>query len=358
MAYTTINKSTDYFNTVTFTGDGSLPRAITGVGHSPDFVWLKNRSVAYHHQLYDSVRGTSAGVLYSSLTDAEDSTYQMSSFDSDGYTMGSNLGAVNGSGENIVSWNWKANGAGSANTNGSISSTVSANTTAGFSIVSWTGSGADATVGHGLSSAPTIFIVKNRTDASTDWRVGQVLTSTNNMTDGNGYYMELNDTKASTNPGSANQWGSTPTAPTNQVFTVGSNNSNNGSSDNMIAYCFAEKTGYSKFGSYTGNGNADGTFVYTGFKPAFVLIKRATGASGRWVLWDSKRNPSNLMDNALFPNSSVVENDGYWKIDGLSNGFKIKDPEVEINASGATFIYMCFAEAPLVGTNNIPATAR
>ena len=342
MAYTTIKKPSDYFNTKIFTGDGSLPRAITGVGHQPDFVWLKNRDVGYQHQLYDSVRGTSAGVLYSSLSDAEDSTYQMSSFDSDGYTMGSQMGAVNGSGENIVSWSWKANGTGASNTDGSITSTVSANTTSGFSIVSYTGTGTQpSTVGHGLGVTPKMFIVKPRTDAQS-WCVYHESV-------GAGYLTYLDITSAS---GGSSVWNST--SPTSSVFTVNDNQVNS-SGITYIAYCFAEVKGFSKFGSYTGNGSDDGIFIYTGFKPAFVIIKSTS--INTWIMLDNKRGSYNVNQSKLFADANSAENtDTSNGIDFLSNGLKLRRNNSEINTSGQSYIYMAFAEEPLVGDN--PATAR
>ncbi len=345
MAYTTINKSTDYFNTKLFTGDGSLPRAITGVGHQPDFVWLKNRDVSYHHQLYDSVRGTSAGVLYSSSPDAEDSTYQMSSFDSDGYTMGSQLGAVNGSGENIVSWNWKA-GTTSGLSGGTITpSTYSINATSGFGIYAYTGTNANGTITHGLGSTPSVIIVKNRTTSAKAWIVGHKSIGFQNA-------LYLNSTDGSTSE--PNLFNST--APTSSVFTVGTGSLINDSGDSYIAYAFAEKTGYSKFGSYTGNGNADGSFIYTGFKPAFLMVKR-TDTADTWIMYDNKRigyNPNNYF---LQANSNAAESSSD-RFDLLSNGFKPRYDWTPINASGGTYIYMAFAEAPLVGSNNVPCTAR
>ncbi len=346
MAYTTINKSTEYFNTKIFTGDGYLPRAITGVNHQPDFVWLKNRSVAYHHQLYDSVRGTSAGVLYSSSPDAEDSTYQMSSFDSDGYTMGSQLGAVNGSGENIVSWNWKA-GTTSGLSGGTITpSAYSINATSGFGIYAYTGTNANGTITHGLGSTPSVIIVKNRTTSAKAWIVGHKSIGFQNA-------LYLNSTDGSTSE--HNLFNST--APTSSVFTVGTGSLINDSGDSYIAYAFAEKTGYSKFGSYTGNGNADGSFIYTGFKPAFVMFKNTSSASF-WQIHDSARDPFNEVQKRLAPNSSDAEGSGSIPIDFLSNGIKLRTTATTWNESGSNFIYMAFASAPLVGTNNIPATAR
>jgi len=334
MAYTTIKKPSDYFNTKLYTGTGAS-QSITGIGFQPDWIWFKVRSETGNHNLFDSIRGSNK-ILQSSTTIAEaTSTDLLTSFDSDGFTVNTDDG-VNGSSKTYASWNWLANGAGSANTDGSITSTVSANTTSGFSIVKWTGTGSSGTIGHGLGVAPKVVIVK-RYSAAADW----VYYTT--AIDGSLDYLFLNTTAAKAD--------SSASVPTSTVFSKSDTNN-----ETQIAYCFAEKTGYSKFGTYTGNGNSDGSFIYTGFKPAWIMVKRTTDVTGRWVLWDSKRNPSNLMDNALFPNSSAVENDGYWKIDGLSNGFKIKDPEVEINASGATFIYMAFAEEPLVGDN--PCTAR
>ena len=360
MAYTDIDKPSDYFETKLYTGTGAT-QSITGVNFQPDLVWLKSRNNAYNHNFFDSVRGV-LKMLRPNTTNAEATiSNTLTSFNSDGFTLGSDAG-VNESSSNQVSWNWKA---GTSFTNdasatgvGSIDSAGSVNTDAGFSIVSWTGNGADATIAHGLSQAPTIYFVKNRADAA-DWRVGQVLGG-NIMTGGNGYYMELNDTKASTNPGSATLWGSTPTAPTSSVFTVGSNNANNGSSDAMIAYCFHSVKGYSKFGSYTGNNNANGTFVYTGMKPAFVMIKNSTTSSTSWVIQDTKRSSSsggNPADKRLLPNATTAEATDS-AIDLLSNGFKIRSTGSWTNDSANTYIYMAFAESPFVTSTGIPATAR
>ena len=359
MAYTTIKKPSDYFNTKLYSGnanaESSTTQSITGVGFQPDFTWIKERSSTSSHVLTDAVRGATKKLDSNTTNEEQTKPQQLQSFNSDGFTVGDD-GAINRNGDTYASWNWLGANGTASNSNGSITSTVSANTAAGFSIVSWTGSGADATVGHGLSSAPTIYIVKNRSDTS-DWRVGQVLTSSNNMTNGNGYYMELNDTKASTNPGSADTWGATPTAPTSSVFTVGSNNAHNGSGDNMIAYCFHSVKGYSKMGSYTGNGNADGTFVYTGFSPAFILWKSSSNAEGWWIA-DNKRTIYNPTNNLLRPDTGDAElvGNANLKLDFLSNGFKLRQTDGALNGSGLSYIYMAFAEEPLVGDN--PATAR
>ena len=342
MAYTTINKSTDYFNTKLYTGTGST-NAQTGVGFQPDWTWIKNRTaVGEGHHLYDAVRGVEKR-LRSDSTSAESTVSTgLTTFGTDGFTVGSNAG-VNGNGNGIASWNWLANGAGSANTDGSISSTVSANTTSGFSIVSYTGTGANATVGHGLGVAPKMVILKSRANAY-NWGVYHASIGATK-------YLRLNSTNAEATSSAYFQ----DTAPTSTLITLGSDLNIN-DSGNMIAYCFAEKQGYSKFGSYTGNGNADGTFVYTGFKPAWVLIKRSSAAGDQWQLSDNKRGINGAI-KTLYPDSTEVETSGD-SIDFLSNGFKNKSSSVARNGSGSTYIYMAFAEAPLVGSNNIPATAR
>ena len=342
MAYTTINKSTDYFNTKLYTGNGST-QSITGVGFQPDFCWFKRRDTgASNHALQDAVRGVTK-FIQSNTTSAEaTSSNYLTSFNSDGFSLAGD-GDVNENNANHASWNWKANGAGSANTDGSISSTVSANTTSGFSIVSYTGTGANATVGHGLGSLCKFIIIK-RLNSTNDWEIGSTAL---------GWDKHLYFTTGAANT-SSNRWQST--APTNSVFYLGPAAGNNASSSPLIAYCFAEKQGYSKFGSYTGNGNADGTFVYTGFKPAWVLIKRSSAAGDQWQLSDNKRGINGAI-KTLYPDSTEVETSGD-SIDFLSNGFKNKSSSVARNGSGSTYIYMAFAEAPLVGSNNIPATAR
>jgi len=346
MAYTDIDKPSDYFNTSLWTGNGGT-QSITGVGFQPDWVWGKGRTlVGYNHGLVDSVRGTGKN-LYSNLTDAEQ-TYStgITSFDSDGFSVGSGNVFNNGS-NTYVAWNWLAdNTSGSSNTDGSITSTVSANTTSGFSIVSYTGTGSNATVGHGLSSAPKMIIVKDRS-AAKNWTVYHIGV-------GNDKDILLDVTNAEN---TSTAWNNT--TPTSSVFSIGTLGNVNTSSNNYIAYCFAEKKGFSKFGSYTGNGNADGTFVYTGFKPAWVLVKRTDGVQD-WFIIDNKRNTFNVSNTALLPNASdsdYTDTNIYGK-DMLSNGFKVRGSASRQNASGGTYIYMAFAEQPLVGTNNIPATAR
>ena len=344
MAYTTIKKPTDYFNTVLYEGNGATGRGITGVGHQPDFVWIKNRDATTPHVLTDAVRGATV-TLNSNDTSADDTISNgLTAFGTDGFTIGGN-GSFNYSNESFVSWNWKANNTGSANTDGSISSTVSANTTSGFSIVAWNGN--SGTVGHGLGVKPDFIVIKSRqTAGSNNWVVAHSALGTN-MNDN---YIVLNSNGAAGS--GSNTWGGEPTTTT---FTVSSSVAAN---DNNIAYCFAGKTGYSKFGSYVGNGSTfDNTFVYTGFKPAFIIIKRKDGGGGtaQWLMMDSKRIGYNQSNYRLYPNltNSEITTD---YIDFLSNGFKIRDSGNDFGASGGSYIYMAFAEEPLVGDN--PATAR
>ena len=338
MAYTTINKSSDYFNTKLYTGNGTDDTAITGVNFQTDLLWIKERSSTSYHNLQDAVRGVTKQLISNETNAEETSTSKVKSFDSDGFTLGTS-GAVNENTQTYVSWNWKANGTGSANTDGTISSTVSANTTSGFSIVSWTHNGGNSTIGHGLGVAPKMIITKERSSTGS-W-------NTYHVGSGNGNRLVLQGNNANI---STSLWNST--SPTSSVFSF-----NDGLTSTMIAYCFAEKTGYSKFGSYTGNGNADGTFIYTGFKPAFTIIKR-TDSTSNWLLYDNKREGYNQVNDYLNPDNGNAEGGGDNYLDLLSNGFKTRVASQSINVSGASYIYMCFASAPLVGTNNVPANAR
>ena len=343
MAYTTINKSTDYFNTKLYTGNGGT-NAITGVGFQPDWLWLKKRNSSANHFLFDAVRGASKE-LNSNNNEAEASPANyLSSFNSDGFTIGSDSD-INGNSDTFASWNWKANGAGSANTDGATASTVSANTTSGFSIVKYTGTGSQTTIGHGLGITPKMIIVKRLQNAE-DFAVYHA-------SNGAGTYQSLNTTEAKQT--NANRFN---VAPTSSVFTVNTHESVN-FAENYIAYCFAEKQGFSKFSSYTGNGNADGTFIYTGFKPAFVMVKDSTSAGYNWLMYDNKRlgyNPDNkyLVANENYAEAGSTSDNA---VDLLSNGFKFRTADQNSNRTN-TYIYMAFAEAPLVGSNNTPCTAR
>ena len=339
-----INKPDEYFNTVLYTGNATA-RSITGVGFQPDWVWIKGRTTAYNNTLFDAIRGATKR-LYSNGTDAESTqTATLTSFDSDGFSLGNNA-SVNSATSTFVAWNWLASNTTASNTDGSITSTVSANTTSGFSIVSYTGTGANATVGHGLGAVPKMIIVKDRS-AVKNWTVYHI--GVGNDKD---ILLDVTNTE-----NTSTAWNNT--TPTSSVFSIGTLGNVNTSSNNYIAYCFAEKKGFSKFGSYTGNGNADGTFVYTGFKPAFYMIKR-TDSTGSWIIKDNKRPGYNVNGSYLVANDSLAESTGSGNVasDELSNGFKIRGTSSSLNTSGGTYIYMAFAENPLVGTNNIPATAR
>ena len=354
MSYTNgLDKPSDYFNTILWTGDGTASQPQTGVGFQPDWVWIKTRSTTGGHNIFDSVRGATK-ILGSDNTNAESTnTDSLTSFDSDGFTLAGS-GGTSFSGRTYAGWSWLAGGTASSNTDGSITSSVSASTTSGFSIVSYTGTGANATVGHGLNSAPEMIIVKNRIDAGLNWVTGCEYYS------GWDYVIELNLTDAESNAGGAPTVFTT-TPPTSSVYSVGTAANSNGSGDGIIAYCFHSVKGYSKIGSYTGNGSTDGTFVYTGFKPAFVMIKRSdTGGTGyNWFMLDNKRGTYNPVNPFLKANASDAESTASWsKYDFLSNGFKLRDSDISINASGGTYIYMCFAENPFVTSTGVPTTAR
>jgi hypothetical protein len=352
---TTATQAGKFFNPVLYTGTGAT-NSITGVGFQPDWVWIKARSAAYSHRLADSVRGAGKE-LFSNETVAEatnSANGYVSSFNSDGFSLTSGVG-VNGSGTTFVAWNWKANGAGSTNTAGTITSTVSANTTAGFSVVTYTGNGnvgSNGTVGHGLGVVPSMFIIKRR-DSSGFWYVA---TKDGGTTTAPTYSLftrgssGLNDTGAAFTRNANYASSGYITSSILDLYwlsaavTAGDSYDINFLTGTYVAYCFAEVAGYSKFGSYTGNGSADGPFVFTGFRPAFVLTKR-TDSTSDWQLMDSSRDTYNVANKALFPNTTDLETTGYSK-DFLSNGFKIRDSGASLNASGGTFIYMAFASNP------------
>jgi hypothetical protein len=328
-----------------YTGTGataSISNAVNGVSFQPDFVWAKARSSAESHRLADSVRGATK-VLYSNLTNAEATEATgITAFASNGFTLGS--GTPNGSGITYVGWQWKAGGTAVSNTAGSITSSVSANTTAGFSVVTYTGNGtAGATIGHGLGVAPSMVIAKNRStggSAAYEWTVYHVSLGATKA-------IFLNDTGAAATD--AGYWYNT--APTSSVVTVPSNTRTNVNGSNFVFYCFAPVAGYSAFGSYTGNGSADGPFVYCGFRPRYVMLKRSDtgGANYNWFCYDSARDTYNATQNYLEINLASTEQ--LASVDFLSNGFKVRTSSTYWNASGGTFIYMAFAENPLKFAN-------
>jgi hypothetical protein len=350
MAYTDIDKPDEYFNTLLWTGaDTSSGRDFTGVGFQPDLVWCKTRSDSNGHKWFDSVRGVGKSIQ-SESTGAEttnDGNGYIDSFDADGFSSiagSSNNYNFNNTSTTFVAWNWLASNTTASNTDGTITSTVSANTTSGFSIVSYTGTGSNATVGHGLGSTPKFIAVKKRS-ASSNWGVQHanysILTG-----------LAFNSTAIDV--GGTTWWNST--LPTSSVFSVGTDTVTNASSATFIAYCFADVKGFSKFGSYVANGSTDGTFVYTGFKPAMVIFKNTT-SNEAWSIFDSARDPDNEVEKMLLPSSSNAEASGSNDIDFLSNGFKPRTTN-NPNTSGDTYIYMAFAENPFVTSTSVPTTAR
>ena len=350
MAYTTIKKSSDYFNTKLYTGNATDNRAITGVGFQPGLVWIKTRGSVKNHAIFDIIRDGHTYYIQSNTNAAEaaDAT-SLKSMDSDGFTVGvGSTGAVtNQSGIEMASWNWKANGAGVSNTDGSITSTVSVNTTSGFSIVKYTGTGAGATVGHGLGVKPDMIFSKPYSTAG-DWNVY------------NDSFAAQQRIKLNSTAGVSTNSGIFSSLPTSTLVSIGTSGDINANGTSHLFYCFNSVQGYSKFGSYTGNGSTDGTFVYLGFKPAWVMIKNIS-VSNDWFMIDNSRDtlaPNNPVGRkSLFANTSGAEVTRTTKdMDFLSNGIKLRTADGTQNNAGENYIYMAFAEEPLVGDN--PATAR
>jgi len=342
MAYTTVPKSSDYFLTKLWTGNNT-GQTINGIPFAPHFVWIKNRSASESHTLVDAVRGANNFIKSNDTSVNNTNTEFVKSLTSDGYTLG-NADEVNNGSNNIVGWNWKANGQGSSNTAGSINTTyTSANTTSGVSIVKWNGNGSTATIGHGLGKVPKMIMVKSLANTTT-WMVQHASL-------GNAKEIYLNNTTAA---GNSTAWNST--TPTSTVFSVtGGGGDGVNASGAYIAYCFADIQGFSKMGFYDGNGSAEGVFEYLGFKPAFLLIKNTT-ATEAWFLYDNKRGYNGSM-GALFPDETAA--DAFANnIDFLSNGFKLRTGGAILNGNTTRYIYMAFAESPFVSTNNAAATAR
>lgn len=350
----TIDDGSEYFQTALWSGTGGA-LTVTNDGNSdlkPDFLWVKNRNNAGGHRLHDSNRPLD-NTLKSHTTDAEGTETGLNmTFETDGFSLNKNAGDWNFSGRTYVGWQWKANGGTtSSNTDGSITSTVQANTTAGFSIITYTGSGVNgATVGHGLGKVPDIVLTKNRSHASYHWLMYHSANTSAPETD----TLFLNLTNAT----SDSEFWWNDTAPTSSVFSLSLNGGNNDNGNTYVAYCFNNVEGYSKFGSYTGNGSSDGTFVYTGFRPAWILFKKSSD-TGRWLIYDTKRDTYNYVHHRLVAEASDSENTGSGDdIDIYSNGWKLRNPYSQTNASGAKFIYLAFAENPFVTSGAVPVTAR
>ncbi len=351
MAYSTIEDPSAHFQAIGWTGNDVDGRALTNDGNSnlqPDLVWLK-AEVGYNHFWIDSSRGVTK--YMSSNTDTADTTWTdlVESFDTNGFTIGDDGGQVpNHTGNIHHAWQWKANGGTtSSNTDGDITSTVQANTTAGFSIVTYTGNTSNnQTVGHGLGAKPSVIIIRNRNRAET-WRFNH-----QRINSGTGMIQMNNTTAYNTSATTLMN-----AAATSTTFSVSTDWSVNGGYP-FVAWCWAEVQGYSKFGTYKGNGSADGPFVYTGFKPAFILFKKSSDSGDNWMMYDHKRPGYNVTNKAYHPNSSAAEyTNANTNLDMLSNGFKLRSSHGWVNQNTHTYMYMAFAEQPLVA-NGIPTTAR
>ena len=322
----------------TYTGTGvarSVSNAVNTVSFAPDFVWIKDRTTAYSHILFDTIRGAGNYLISNgTLVETTDTNY-MSAFTSTGFSVGTSA-VSNGNTENYIGWQWKAGGTAVSNTAGTITSSVSANTDAGFSVVTYTGTGATGTVGHGLGVAPSMVIVKCRATAGENWQVYHASL-------GNTQRIVLNLANAADSP-SPGMWNST--SPTVNVFSVGNQTGVNAATT-YVAYCWAPIAGYSAFGSYTGNGSADGPFIYTGFRPRWLMIK-CSSAAGGWKIYNTSGLTYNTINTALEAQDSAAEvNSSSFNSDWLSNGFKLRTTYADFNTSGATYIYACFAENPL-----------
>ena len=347
MAYATFNKPSLYFNTKLYTGNGSATTH-TGVGFQPDMVWIKDRTGTNNHEIADVVRGANYQIYPNLSNQQTNAGGHLTAFTSDGFTLGTD-GATNTNSSDYCSWNWKAgNSQGSANTDGSINTTyTSVNTAAGFSISQYTGDGNNgATIGHGLGVVPRTVWIKRLSNS--DGLIAYHASYGNNAS------VKMDREGAS----EGNFWNST--TPTSSVVTVTNSTENNNNGQTYVMYAFAEKKGYSKFGKYIGNGNADGPFIYTGFKPAFVMIKNISSGSTNWQMHDNKREGYNPQNDLFRANLSDAEGNGTDPIDILSNGFKNRHTASSQNTSGNTYIYWTFAEEPLVANigQSIPATAR
>jgi len=356
MAYTTIDDPSEYFQIALYTGN-EASRSITNTGNSdlkPDWVWIKERNNAVSHRIFDSSRGATKR-MFSNNTDAESTqSNSLTAFNTDGFSLGDGT-SVNGNSDTYVAWQWKANGGTtSSNTDGDITSTVQANTTAGFSIVTYTGTGSDASVGHGLGVAPKWYIIKARTRAD-GWIVGHTALGTSTYP----YNLILNSSNAKEG-GSYDDY--LTADPSSTVLNLGNGGNVNASSDTYVAYCFAEKQGYSKFGSFIGNNSSDGTFVYLGFTPRWLMVKNTTQshANHSFIIFDSARETNNVIDTFLEADTNAADvTSGRNEVDFLSNGFKARSSYGDFNGgTDHSFVYMAFAEHPFVSSKGVPATAR
>ena len=345
MAYTTIDDPTLYFHTVLYAGTGSA-QTISGVNFSPGLTWLKSRSNGQPNVLSDSVRGGNKQ-LYTADTQAETTYGQyLKSFNSDGFVLGTDSG-INQSSQTFVSWNWKAGGSASNNTDGNKTISLSVNTTAGFSVGTYAGTGQDSTIGHGLGAVPDWLMIKNRSSGSRKWQLWH-----NGLT-GTNKYLAIDRSDAELTDSAS--WDNT--AHSNTVWNTYGSGEANQNGENFVCYAWTSIQGFSKFGSYTGNANANGPFIYTGFKPAWIMTKQINGGSS-WIVHDNKRDPINTVTEYF----TVEENDAAGTLansyDLCSNGFKVRTSNGDRNSNGDIFAYWAFAESPLVNSEGIPNNAR
>ena len=334
----------DYFSTKLYTGNAST-NIISGIGFDPAFTWIKERDGTNNQEVFDTVRGDDKH-WETNLNNPEATESGAFAFGSDQFTLG-NWTPINGSGNLTVAWNWKMGTTTGIAGSPSITPTgYSFNATSGQSIIAYTGNATSgSTIPHGLGVAPGFILVKNYTAASRDTYV---------------YHQSLGATKRiyfnQTTAATTSSAGWNDTAPTSTLVTLGNNEAVNENTESIIAYCFAEKKGYSKFGSYIGNGNADGTFVYTGFRPAFILTKLSSG-SDSWYAYDSKRLGYNPRNDVLTPNSTAAEF-STQRLEIFSNGFKLVSTNGDVNGNGSSYIYAAFAEFPIISSNDVPVVAR
>ena len=351
MAYSSIIKPSTLMNTVLYTGDGGT-KNITGVGFQPDWIWIKSRSNTKNNALFDAVRGVTKRLSSNSDTLEATVSTSVTAFGSDGFSLGSDT-TQNASGNTFVAWNWKAGTSVSGNTSGSGTAKAysgSVNTTSGFSIITYVGNlTAGHTIPHHLGAAPSMVICKSIVE-NRGWPIQHAsLTSA-------AYSIFLSTTGTESN--GSNSWNST--AASSSVVTLGNNESNNKNDNSYIMYSFAQKQGYSKFGKYTANAIVDGNFIFTGFKPAFILIKSSNEpqAGQSWFIYDSSRDPGNTATQTIQANVNTGEQTNVAPIDILSNGFKLRTNTGRINGSNGEYVFMAFAEQPFVTSTGVPATAR
>ena len=355
MAYTTIDDPSAYFQTALYSGDSSSV-TVTNDGNSdlqPDWLWFKKRSATGDHNIFDTSRGLTER-LWTNLSSGSDSGSNGISALTDGFTSGTFYGDVNASGQTFITWQWKANG-GTTTTNdasatsiGSIDSVYQANTTAGFSIVTYTGTGSTGTIAHGLGATPTVIFIRRRNGAG-DW-------TSYHSPIGNEKFLRLNSTNAMGDQATYFN----DTSPTSTVFTVGSAGDVNTSSGTHVAYCFTDIQGYSKYGTYEGNNNSNGPFIYLGFQPALFIVKNVDSTAA-WRIYSNKisnQNGFNDLDRLLYANTNEAESGTGHVVDFLSNGIKIRSNGVSFNNHTGQVLCLAFAEAPIVGSNNVPATSR